>query len=360
MFYLKVLYITHVDMKDCSSGSSVRPIKILNAFNELGWQVDIVAGFSNPANIPARTATVRKFIKKLKTESDYDFCYIEPPAGPMFTPADLSLMKLVHKKKIPTAIFYRDAYWKLADWFKNCTSSALKTRVICAMQKYQWEFIQKYCDVIYGSTESFCEAMEPIRKMKLLPPAGEILEKTTDGIPNKKRIVYAGSFSEKAGGKILIDAMEIVNRTMKIDLELVCRKPEFDSMGIDAQKYSWLHVRHIFGEELNKLYLTCDCAVIPREFDLYMSIALPVKLLEYISYGFPVVASDINETTKFIKKYDIGLVCDCTAQALAESIIKIYSDEKQFKKYHDNAIKALMSENLWTHRAQQIAKDCGK
>lgn len=146
---------------------------------------------------------------------------------------------------------------------------------------------------------------------------------------------------------------------MKIDLELVCRKPEFDSMEIDANKYSWLHVHHIFGEELSKLYLSCDCAVIPREFDLYMSIALPVKLLEYISYGFPVVASDINETTKFIKKYDIGLVCECTAQALADSIIKIYSDEKQFKKYHDNAINALMTENLWIHRAQQLAKDCG-
>lgn len=359
MFYLKVLYITHVDMKDCSSGSSVRPIKILNAFNELGWQVDIVAGFSNPANIPARTATVRKFIKKLKTESDYDFCYIEPPAGPMFTPADLSLMKLVHKKKIPTAIFYRDAYWKLASWFKEHTSSTLKFGLIYALQKHQWKLIQKYCDVVYGPTKSFCDAMEPDKPMKQLPPAGEIIEQAQGDITLRNRLIYVGEFSAVCGVPLLLEAMEIVNRKIPVELELVCRKADYEKHG-GTEPRPWLHIHHISGDELKKLYLNCDAAAVPRSDDSYMRIALPVKLLEYLSFGVPIIATDVLETTNFINKYDIGIICKPDAESLADAIIRLYSSPDLIKRYHDNAIKALMSENLWTHRAQQIAKDCGK
>ena len=226
---MKVLYITHVDLVDSSCGSSMRPIKMYNAFKELGWELDTVVGFSNPSNIKERTATVNGFIKKIKNHCDYDFCYIEPPSGPMFTPADLRLIKLVHKNKVPIAIFYRDAYWKFADWFKNYTTTA-KVHMIRAIQGYQWNFFQKYCDIIYCPTQTFCDEMhaKPTTRMAPLPPACEALDTLSDELPNKKKIIHVGNVSVESGGNILLEAMELVNKKMKVTLELVCRKNEFE------------------------------------------------------------------------------------------------------------------------------------
>lgn len=114
------------------------------------------------------------------------------------------------------------------------------------------------------------------------------------------------------------------------------------------------------GDELKKLYPTCDFAVIPRKYNRYMGITVPIKLYEYTAYGLPIVAADMLETTIFINKYNIGIICDCTAPSLADAILEMYSDEEQFKKYHNNALKALRDGNYWTDRAKQVARDLGK
>lgn len=72
-----------------------------------------------------------------------------------------------------------------------------------------------------------------------------MLDTFSDELPNKKKIIYVGCISVESGGNILFEAMEIVNRKMKVTLELVCRKDEFDALNIPADKYDWLNVRHI-------------------------------------------------------------------------------------------------------------------
>ncbi|MDR1564695.1 MAG: glycosyltransferase [Oscillospiraceae bacterium] len=353
---MKILYITHVDMQDMQSGSSVRPVKMLEAFKELGWQVDLISGFSNPANFKARGKTLKHWISKIKNQpaKAYEFCYIEPPAGPMLHPLDLSLIKLLHKKGIPTALFYRDAYWKLANWYGR-REALPKMWLIKSIQRFEWGLFQKHCTILYGPTQSFCEAVKAKRELKPLPPAGAKRAQTASSKPDKRRVIYAGQATEESGVPLLIKAMELVNREINAELELVCRKAEFESL--DIKPAPWLHVHHISGRELEALYLSCDVAVIPRKYDYYMSIAMPVKLPEYISYGLPVVAVDVLETKKFIEKYNIGIVCTEQAESLAQAIIKMYSDEQQYKEYHQNALNALESENLWVHRAEQIWQD---
>lgn len=353
---MKILYITHVDMKDAASGSSVRPVRMLRAFKELGWDVDLISGFSNPANAKERTKTLRPWIKKIKTEQKkYDFCYIEPPTGPMFTPLDLKLMKLIHKKGIPMGIFYRDAHWKLAKWFK-VEGSWLKLQIILAMQRYQWRFFNRVCDAVYVPTESFFEPLGFAKKLKPLPPAGELRDDIIAETADKHRCVYVGQCTKEAGVPLLLEAMELVNREVTVKLSLVCREPEYKALGSPAAE--WMDVHHISGRELEALYRSCDLAVIPREDDdFYMNITIPIKFTEYLSFGFPIVAVDVLETSKYIKKYDIGFVCKSDARELADLIIKMYKEPLVYAKCRGNVIPSLKNGNLWIHRAQQVAHD---
>ena len=54
---MKLLYITFIDMNDApSTGSSVRPLKMLEAFEALGVEVVTVSGMNN--NLKARKKAV--------------------------------------------------------------------------------------------------------------------------------------------------------------------------------------------------------------------------------------------------------------------------------------------------------------
>ena len=96
-------------------------------------------------NLSARKNAVKKVRDLLKTWIP-DACYIEPPSGPMFYYGDIGLIKLLHKKQVPIAIFYRDAYWKYPEYTqegKQFLRNRIKHFIIRAMQIYQWNVFKK-------------------------------------------------------------------------------------------------------------------------------------------------------------------------------------------------------------------------
>lgn len=110
---LKVLYITFTDFGELSSGSSVRPFRMYNAFVNLGLDVKLLEGQQNRRK--ERRLKVKKIIDWLD-DNNPDICYVEPPSGPFFNQIDLKLLKKVHNMGIPIGLFYRDFYWKFPEW----------------------------------------------------------------------------------------------------------------------------------------------------------------------------------------------------------------------------------------------------
>ena len=92
----ELLYITFINIESPpDSGSAVRPLKMLQAFKELGVQVKVISGQTN--RIQERKLAVKEAMDYLKLHSP-DFCYIEPPSGPMFYSGDLNLIRLLHRQ----------------------------------------------------------------------------------------------------------------------------------------------------------------------------------------------------------------------------------------------------------------------
>ena len=59
-------------LPDAKSASGIRPARMLEAFTSLGFEVDVVAGFSGE-----RKRSIARVLEKMKEGKKYDFLYSE-------------------------------------------------------------------------------------------------------------------------------------------------------------------------------------------------------------------------------------------------------------------------------------------
>lgn len=356
---MRLLYITYIDINGtASSGSSVRPKKMYEAFCRLGVEVKLLECQQNKRKL--RYTKVKEIIRWLNLEQP-DVCYIESPSGPIFNYIDIKLIKLLHKKKIPIGYFYRDFFWLFPEMMKGL--SWWKRMLIVIMNKFQLSILRDNCDIIYfpseGATGLFSFAK--LNKSGMLPPAAEV---RFDSMPNEQRLlrkcIYIGAVSEVDGTIELIQALELLNRDEeknKIGLILVCREKEWEKIKIRIEEIpEWLDVRHISGAQLVQVYREVDVAIFPRQKDIYLDLAVPVKLFEYFGFGKPVISTRRTEVERFVNLYQCGLLCGDSAEAIAAAIKEFYEDANLQKKLYEN-VRVAAKQNRWEDRAKQVLKD---
>ena len=340
-----VLYITFVDFNEQKSGSSVRPKKIYDAFLEEGYDVTLLTGLQTRKL--ERWKRCFFYYRNIRKRT-YDFCYVEPPAGPIFNLSDHLLLLYISKvKKIPIGLFYRDAYWKFADWYQL---KGIKRFVINIMHKFDWIIIKKTCKRIFFPTKTMGDLFDFYDK-KALPPGCELI--TVEKKSNKDvELIYVGGLSEEYGGKLLLEVLEKVNQKRKINLHLVCRKEESSLLELYKDK-PWLNVYHSSGQELKDIYSKVNLAIIPRKIDFYMDFAMPVKLFEYISYELPIVATNCKEVANFINNNKIGVVVEDNIESLSEVLLNI--NIKDILRYTEN-VRVVKENSTWNNRVEEISK----
>ena len=347
----KLLFVSFVDFGRYESGSSVRPQQMEKAFSDLGYEMKLLSGAQNRRK--ERAQRVAEIILWLDGNRP-DFCYIESPSGPIFTGADHRLLKTLKRLQIPTAYFYRDAFWLFPDWWGV---SGLKRAILTAMYRRDLRFIKSCCDIVYFPSQSMAEHFD-FQDKRPLPPAGENRIIRRDTLFHN--VIYVGGLSERYGTPILLKAFDLLNRQFgqNISLTLVCRERERSIIGDRYLNQPWLHVETASGQEqLAPFYTRADLGIYAGKRDLYMDFAVPVKLFEYISYGLPVVTTDCVEAKRIVEQGGFGAVCQDNADSMACAILELYRDPERLKRYAENAAYQLQSRNLWIHRAKQVGED---
>jgi glycosyltransferase involved in cell wall biosynthesis len=174
-----------------------------------------------------------------------------------------------------------------------------------------------------------------------------------------KTVIYVGGIKQQYGLEILLQALDLSNRKVALDLDLVCRRDEFMQQRPTFAKYDgveWLHVYHLTGKDLERVYRRSAIAVVPRLKDVYNDLAMPVKLFEYLSYGLPVVATNCTEMANFISHNEVGLIAEDNALSLADRILQLVEDKALYDQLRRNVRWTLGNGNLWTDRARFVAE----
>lgn len=343
-----IIYINFVDLNSTKSGSSVRPKKIYDELVNEKFNIEMLTGMQN--RYKERWRNCIKFLNKIR-KNDYDICYIEPPAGPIFNLCDhLLIIYISLIKKIPVGLFYRDAYWKLADWYDV---KGIKGFVLKLMHRSELFLFRICCKKIYFASESVSLEF-PFKNRDVLSPGcdNRTIEKEKNIF---NQCIYVGGVSERYGTEILLEAFNIVNSeyNKNITLNLVCRE-EIDIISkYKSEKWINLYLG-VSGEALLPIYNKSDIAIIPFKKERYMDYAIPIKLLEYIENEIPIVSTNCNELEKFINKYKIGEVTKDKPSELAKAIVDMYNSN--LDKYIEN-IKLAKNDNLWKEKILKIYSD---
>lgn len=352
---MKVLYIILGDLGNTASGSGLRPNCMYHAFQERGYTVYTLSGFQGKTEAKLREAEVKKAIRWVE-ENHPNFCYIESSTYPILHSCDYTMIRYLHKKKIPSAYFYRDFYRNFPDLFPRRSGllNRVKELYLDMMQKKTDRILEKV-DVVYFPSKQ-CFPYFHYARMLTLPPAGQVdfLPKH----PKSNTCIYVGGVSEFYGFPMMMEAFEMLNTgAERYRLILVCREAEFKKVVGDKQIPEWLEVHHASGDALKPLYAKADVGLLTLTQNAYSNLAIGTKLFQYLSFGLPVLSTDVAAMRDIIEKNRFGTVAPYDAKAYAEAIRNMLTNEETIDLYRQSIEQNMTQKNLWVHRVDQIVND---
>ena len=354
-----ILYITYVDMESGVSGSAVRPKKMYRAFLEEGHEVKLLSGSQERWDREKRAAAVCEIRRWLK-ENKPDVCYIESPSTPITFGFDAALIRDIHRMGIPVGYFYRDFYWRFPELYPRRTDfvGRLKDLWMDVLQK-RTDDVLRCADIVYFPSEG-CKQYFSYKDMRLLPPAGE--EQDPERRPEERTCIYVGGIGGDYGGAMMLKAFRRLNAGEKrYPLLLVCREKEWNAFRSAWENEPWLEVHHTSGDGLPPLYARAEAALMPIEKNPYTDLSVNVKIFEYMSFGLPIVSTNVEAVARIVEDNRIGVSArDDSEEAFAAAVGKLFADRSALLEYGRNGLEALKEKHLWVHRARQAVSELGE
>ncbi len=367
---INVLVVTYKDL-DASNetGSTRRPLEMIEAFRSIGCSVKVLSGLQN--RIRERTKRVRGILRYVEEEA-VDFCYVEPPSGPLLCPADVYLVRCLSSHGVPVSLFYRDAYWLMPGLFG--AGSRLKDWVIRLLSKRDLRLFRNNCHAIYYPSDGLrrlvdAEAMRLGRckkcKEMLLPPgciiphAEDSRDSAVKGVPTA---IYVGAANNRYGAPTILASMKAVNeKRIRCNLIFVCPKDQWDAVdeeNASCRDEDWFTLVHTSdSSELRSLYDESDFALMAYKRSPYNDIAAPIKLFEYISYLKPILSTDCTFSAEFILNNNIGIV---VPDSIEQYVAGLEEMCQRFKEDgFRNALLRTRESNMWQERARKVCSDLG-
>jgi len=181
-------------------------------------------------------------------------------------------------------------------------------------------------------------------------------------LKNKKIILYFGSLSLKSGHAIdlLLKSFPMVKKKIKNSLLLLVGGGEDFTTLMDyvnkKKINSIIFAGRVDKNEIPNYLKIADLTVDPVYDDLSNKARFPLKILESMASGIPVVTSDVGDRKIIIKNRETGLLVKAgNIDELAHGIIKILSN-KELSNYISRNSKILINKYDWKKIVTKLNK----
>jgi glycosyltransferase involved in cell wall biosynthesis len=344
-------------------GSAVRPVRMRQAFEDLGYEVVEVTGHG-----AERRRATRDLARQLRRGRRIDFAYgenhtmptvlTEPHHLPTHPLVDLRLLRLLRRYGIPTGLFYRDVYWRYPEYVERVGRPvAAGTRTL-----YHAELLAygRWLDRVYLPSEQIARVVPHLRpdQTRALPPGGTVVDQPRE--PGPFTILYVGNL----GAYYRMDALlEAVHATGDVHL-LLCTPQDSWATARPALE-RWLGPRvevvHERGEGLLPLFARADVCSLLVEPSEYRDFASPVKLYEYLGHGKPVLASAGTLAGEVVQESGLGWQVGYDATQVGALLTRLLGERERPGGGEVAAATERVREarhgHTWAARAQQVADD---
>jgi glycosyltransferase involved in cell wall biosynthesis len=106
------------------------------------------------------------------------------------------------------------------------------------------------------------------------------------------------------------------------------------------------------AEELQPLFERASAGVVPLSHDVFTRYMLPVKLLEYVALGLPVICSRTDTVQAYFDDTMVSFVEPGSPDDLAEKIVALRADEAQRRRLVASA-DAFLEEHSWMRERER-------
>ena len=344
---------------NAKSASGIRPLRMLRAFEDLGYEVDVVSGYTTQ-----RAAAIKNIKKNISNGVKYSFLYAESSTAPTTLTErhhlpirpfmDFEFFRFCKKNDIPIGLFYRDIYWVFESYGNDL--SFLKRSIAKIAYYFDLWVYEQTLRRLYLPSLKMGNYVPIVNKTKFYPlPPGHDSPKIENNSKNEKiKLFYVGGISNHYQLHLLFD---VVPDFPEIELTLCTRDAEWNSVKNQYPKNNYnITVINESGKEMQKHLQNCDIAILFVKPQEYREFASPVKLYEYLGFEKPILASSGTLAGEFVRKNNIGWSIPYEKSALVEFFNRILTNKNIIDEVKI-MMPAIAEQHTWLVRAQQVAAD---
>ena len=353
-------YLHPIDDKP-GIGSALRPNRMLEAFRKIGYEVDVITGYSTQ-----RRERIRQVKQNIRNGILYDFVYSESvneptalsdadhiPRHPFM---DFGFLRFCRKRGIPVGLFYRDMPWKFPVYRNNV--SHLKQMITLPLFRWDLCMYRKCVDTLFVPSEAFGKLV-PHENIVPLPPGGQLflkeqLKPQKKDAQEKLHILYVGNV---LGVYDVTQFCKAVSQVEGIELTICTPKQSWDKA---KQRYepflcNRIHIVHKSGAQLQPHYLEADLFCCCIEANEYTRLAMPIKTFESIGYGVPIMITQGIAAAELVKEADCGWVVDNSAESFKEVLFYLEKNPHEIETKTKNVL-AIAANHTWENRAKKVSE----
>jgi glycosyltransferase involved in cell wall biosynthesis len=349
--------IFHVPFRlnpEAKSASGIRPVKMRQAFEEIGYRVLEVSGTSRD-----RRAAMAKIKRQVRAGLVIDFVYSEASTQPTaFTDPYFSLhpffdnnfLAWCRRQGMKVGLFYRDIYWQFPEYVKAIGwfySTVLR-------QFYRVDLLgyRRAVDKIYLPSMRMAKSITfiPEGRCEALPPGSDSVEGTSKAAG--LNLFYVGGIGSYYR---LHEAVKAVEQVPGAGLTICTRQEEWQK---ERESYAPFvgdatQVVHASGAELEPYYSAAALGCLFLEPIEYREFAAPLKLYEYLGHGKPVIATTGTLAAEFVESNGIGWGIPYESQALVELLVELKNQPQLLAEKTARALE-VRQQHTWAARARQV------
>lgn len=364
----------HPVVSNSAEGSQVRPIKMLQAFQQLGFQVEEVTGYA-----PERQRKMERVIDLIRDGIRFDFAYSESINKPMLLAErmhivepeytntiylkwllkgnpfmDFNFLRGIKQKGVPIGWYCRDILWRFDFYHERRPFFQRNFHIL--LYQYDWYRYKKLATHLF---------LPDIAMKKRIPvawedefvsplPPGAILQKLSprNYDHNPLRLFYVGGIVPPTYN--LMMGINALRGLENIQLTLCCRPHEWQKWGQHYNPPENVDVVHGNSSDLDQYYQAADLFYMPLVPFEYLQHTISIKVFEALGYGVPLITLHDSVVADFIIQHDVGWVAE-TGEELQALLQHLEANRHEIAKKRTNVIK-VRQEHTWQVRAKTVAE----
>lgn len=292
------------------SGGGIRPGKLIQAFKDIGYAVDVISG-----DKASRMRAMDDIRYRLERGEEYAFCYAESSVlptmltekgnKPFFPFVDFEFFRMLKGRGIKIGLFYRDIYWKFKYFNKEKPWHWRAWRKL--FYHLDLHYYKELLDVFFlPSMELAYLLPESLKEIAVaLPPAHDMVEEVSRVAPRTPaeiKIFYVGGVSSP-----VYDISPLMELGRKYAVTVSTRAEEWPQWeayyGSLADNVT---ISHLSGDTLKQAYDAHNVSAIVRTNHEYLNFAMPNKMFEALGRNIPLLVTSGTIVGDFVRDHDIG------------------------------------------------------